>query len=78
MRSELTIVSAPILSRASRLENRREAVHIEKLVANVPVQRLDIRILCRPSEINEVQRDATISTPAKHYVARKLGFVLEA
>ena len=78
MRSNLVVIRLPFVGSAASLEDRREPVHVEELVANLAVERFDTCVLRRFAGRDEVQLDISLSCPAQHRMAGKLGAVIKA
>ena len=51
-------------------------MHVKQLVPNLPVERLDVRVLRRLARGDKMRSYAALAAPAKHRQARKLRAVV--
>jgi hypothetical protein len=60
MRPRFVVISKPIGGSPSSFEYRQESMHVEELVAYLPVERFNVCILRRFSGRNEVKGDIAL------------------
>ena len=58
MGSDLVVLVSPGFREVSRLGQAREFLEVEKLIAELAVERLDVRVLPRASGLDEERRAA--------------------
>ena len=63
MRTHLVVVGSPGLDERLGVEKAREPVAVQALVAELPVEALDVRVLHRLARSNEVKLDLPLVRP---------------
>lgn len=78
MRPSFVVVQPPALGQLSHLEDVREAMQVEQFVADLAVERFDVRVLRWLAGLDEMQVNAALCSPTQHRMARKFGTVIKA
>src|ERR1700728_363466 len=77
VRTVMVVIVVPEGQLAASIGQREEDLHVQALVAQSPVEALDIAVLDRPSRPDEIQMHAVPVSPEVHGPAGELGPVVD-